>query len=266
MVTSLNPVVFSGRHSRFRRIKSESRRPRRRVVSPLRPLPPLRSPVSFLVSSQRLCVSAVNSAVRKLPRSIKAAGGRLQGSVVTSLNPFVFSGRYSCFRRIKSESRRPRRRVVSPLRPLPPLRSPVSFLVSSQRLCVSAVNSAVRKLPRSIKADGGRRWSSVVTSLNPFVFSGRYSCFRRIKSESRRPRRRVVSPLRPLPPLRSPVSFLVSSQRLCVSAVNSAVRKLPRSIKADGGRRWSSVVNRLAREFQTRLPAPRAAVRRKTGA
>jgi len=106
------------------------------------------------------------------------------------------------------------------------------FSSAPQRLC--GEYSLVAASPRC---------ASPVTSLNPFVFSGRYSCLRRIKSESRRPRRRADSSLRPPPPLRSPVSFFVSSQRLCASPVNSAVRKSPRSIKADAGRLQGSVVN-----------------------
>jgi len=65
----------------------------------------------------------------------------------------------------QSESRRLRRRVFSPPRPPPPLRPPVFFFVSSQRLCVSAVNSTVRELPRSIKANAGRRWRNVILSM-----------------------------------------------------------------------------------------------------
>ena len=104
-VTSLTSFVFNGRYSCLRRIKSESRRPRR-IVPPPRPLPPLRSPLVSLVSFSAPLRLGGEFCVGQLPRSIKADGGRLKGSVVTSSNPCVFISRYSCLRRIKGESRR----------------------------------------------------------------------------------------------------------------------------------------------------------------
>ena len=93
--------------------------------------------------------------------------------------------------------------------------------------------------------------ASPVTSLDPFVFSGRCSCFRRIKSESRRPRRRIKSRLCALRLLCALRCFSFSAPpRL---GGEFCVGQLPRSIKADASRRWSSVVQNLASEFQTCL-------------
>jgi hypothetical protein len=47
------------------------------------------------------------------------------------------------------------------------------------------------------------------------------------------------------------LSVLCPSQRFRVSAVNLAAPELPRSIKADGSRRWSSVVNAA---YSKRIP------------
>ena len=46
--------------------------------------------------------------------------------------------------------------VVSPLLPLPPLRSPVSLFVFPRRLCASAVNVVVRQRPYRCRLDAGR--------------------------------------------------------------------------------------------------------------